>query len=295
MRQRSTTPNRGRDVYRTACPQLLSMFFDSRQLLIVAACSCLACGGERPPLAPTLPALEFSLGGLVRDTAFRRLADVKVEVIEGPRAGVSATTNALGRYELPGVFSDAIIVHASKDGYVSIRKSYRTTYSGRQDLSFDMEPSTPSVNIAGNYTMTLSADTTCSGLPSALRTRTYAAVIVPVSSQGSPPNLYQSTLTGAAFAPSIFENHFSIGVAGSFASFDTDFDGIGIAEKLGDSVYLAFLGQADLAAMGSELAGPFRGWLEYCDGYDAGGRYYRCAVNPVICSSDNHRVTLVRR
>ena len=81
----------------------------------MAACSCTASESDRP-LEPTPPpAVEFSLFGSAVDTAFRPLADVRVEVIEGPRAGVSAAKDSSGRYELPGVSSDAIVVHASKD------------------------------------------------------------------------------------------------------------------------------------------------------------------------------------
>jgi len=54
----------------------------------------------------------------------RPLSNVRIEVIDGSRAGDSATTDAIGRYELAGPFSGAITVRASKDGYVSVTRSH---------------------------------------------------------------------------------------------------------------------------------------------------------------------------
>ena len=69
------------------------------------------CGSKRSPTGPVV-----SLVGWVNDTADRPLANVRVEVVDGLSAGVFATTNTVGHYELPGV-SEPFTVRATKDGY----------------------------------------------------------------------------------------------------------------------------------------------------------------------------------
>lgn len=145
-------------------------------------------------------------------------------------------------YALPGGFSGTITVRASKDGYISVTKSYQTAYPGWQDLSFSLELSTPSVNIAGNYTLTLTADNACTELPEPARSRTYAAAIVP-----SPtlPNQYEAVLSGATFYPSALNDRLGIGVAGSFANIQVGIwwdSGVGIAEELAPSTFVSIAG-----------------------------------------------------
>jgi hypothetical protein len=79
-------------------------------------------GCDRGPTGPTLPiraatppptstpasTFEISLSGPVADNLGRPLADARVEVIDGPRRGVFAITDASGDYALPGVFRDPL-------------------------------------------------------------------------------------------------------------------------------------------------------------------------------------------
>ena len=60
--------------------------------------TCLGCGDSKSPVqaTPVLPAPApgpVLVAGQVNDTALRPLADVRVEVVDGPSAGVFATTN----------------------------------------------------------------------------------------------------------------------------------------------------------------------------------------------------------
>lgn len=263
-----------------------------RHVLALATIFLLGCGDGTSPVPPTAPTLEFSLSGGVVDTAFRPVADARVEVVDGPRAGVFALTDASGRYALPGVFSDTITVRASKDEYISVTKTYQTAFPGRQDLSFSMELSAPSVNIAGDYTLTLTADSACSELPAVARSRTYAAAIVP-----SPtlPHQYEAVLSGATFYPSALNDRLGIGVAGSFAHILVGIwwdSGVGIAEELAPSTYVAIAGGAAASVGGSSISGALAGWFEYCAGPGLGPGLYRCGVAPVTCRSSNHRLTL---
>lgn len=260
------------------------------------AIMCLGCGEATLPVQPTSlqPVREFSLWGLVHDTAFQPIAEARVEVVEGPRTGVVATTDISGRYALPGVFLDTIAVRASKDGYIAVTKTYQTAYPGPQALSFSMELIAPSVNIAGEYTVMLTADSTCTELPDPARMRTYTATIAPLSGSTSP-NLYQAILSGATFYPSTLNDRFVIGVAGNVARFAIDFDGIGIAEELTPSTYVSISGAGNATVGGPRISVSLDGQFEYCAGPGVGPGFYRCAVTAVQCRSTNHRLTLTRR
>lgn len=83
-----------------------------------------------PP--PPSPPFEFSVSGRVHDTAWRLIADVRIEIVDGPGIGRFAVTDALGHYALPGMFSGTIAVRASKDGYVSVTTTFQPPGSGRR-------------------------------------------------------------------------------------------------------------------------------------------------------------------
>jgi hypothetical protein len=232
---------------------------------------------------------------MVQDTAVRPVADARIEVVEGARAGVSTTTDASGRYTLPGVFVGALALRASKDGYVTVTKPYETARQGQQALSFVMDLAVPSVNIGGEYSATFTADNSCTELPDSLRRRTYTATIESGPGYASKHH-YRATLGGATFYPSPLNNTFFIGVAGDFAHVEIDFDGIGIAEELTPSTYVSIVGLGHTTIGGPQISVSLDGWFEYCTAAAATGRgFYSCADVPVTCRSTNHRLTLVRR
>jgi hypothetical protein len=103
------------------------------------------------------------------------------------------------------------------------------------------------------------------------------------------------TLNGASFLPSIFGDRMVMGVAGNVARFDTDFDGIGLAEELPDATYLAFAGQANLVIEGTHISGPFDGVLGVLSWPGVRPAVYSCQVQTMSCQSSNHRVLLVRQ
>src|SRR5262245_21335398 len=79
------------------------------------------CGSGQMPVQPTPAATTtqgaFSLSGDVYDIAGRPLGGAKVEATSGPRSGVAATTDDTGRFSMPGTFTGAIAVTASKEGF----------------------------------------------------------------------------------------------------------------------------------------------------------------------------------
>src|SRR5262249_35268841 len=159
-----------------------------------------------------------------------------------PRAGTAATTDESGRFSMPGTFTGNITLTASKDGYQRETRPVQPRgippASGNPgsewSLAFHLEPLGPSANIAGMYTLTLTAASACTELPNEARTRTYTATIVP----GGRSSFFLARLSDARFlpwvpcppgpvSPSCAYNQFGIGLAGDYASI-----GGGIVEQL---------------------------------------------------------------
>ena len=269
--------------------------------------TCLGCGDSKSPVqaTPVLPAPApgpVSVVGQVNDTALRPLADVRVEVVDGPSAGVFATTNTVGHYELPGV-SEPFTVRATKEGYAPFTTTRSTGYSPLS-IYIVLALSTPSVNIAGDYTLTLTADTACSGLPDAARSRTYT---VSMTSMPNTPENYRAVLGGATFLSSE-AGQFDVDVAGTYAHFrfgDPWDDGDGakragsyIVEEVAPSTYLGIAGSAGLTANGgTTISGSFSGTVQYCvNPNPAAIGNYQCPVGQiVVCNSTNHQMLFVRR
>jgi hypothetical protein len=218
-------------------------------------------------------------------------------VVDGPSAGVFATTNTAGHYELNG--STPFTVRATKDGYAPFTATRSTGYSPLS-IWIVLALSTPSENLAGDYTLTLTADTACSGLPDAARSRTYT---VSMTSRPNTPDNYRAVLGGATFLSSA-AGQFDVDVAGTYAHFrfgDPWDDGDGakregsyIIEEVAPSTYLGITGSAGLTVNGgTTMSGSFSGEVQYCvHPNPAAIGNYQC---PVDCYSTNHRMLLVRR
>jgi hypothetical protein len=215
-----------------------------------------------------------------------------VEVVDGPSSGVFATTNTAGHYELPGV-SEPFTVRVTKDGYAPFTTTRSMGYSPLS-IYIVLALSTPSVNIAGDYTLTLTADTACSGLPDAARSRSYT---VSMTSIPNTPDNYRAVLGGATFFSSE-AGQFFVDVAGTYAHFrfgDWYEDGSIIVEEVPPSTYLSITGSAGLTVNGgTTISGSFSGGVEYCVNPHIVD--YKCPVGqPVVCNSTNQRMLLVRR
>jgi hypothetical protein len=255
---------------------------------------CVGCAAESPMAPSAQPAQEFSLFGSVQDTAFRPIAGVAVGVLDGPAPGVSAVTDSTGRFALPGVFTGAITVRASKAEYIPVTKTYQTSHPGPQALYFALESIRPAASIAGGYTLTLRADDACTNLPEATRTRTYAATITP---RATAATTYEVVLTNTGFGSSLHSGRFYAGVAGHSARFlmDPD-DGFAIVERLDPLQSLAIYGVADGDIDGTRISGPLSGSFDFCSNLGlAPVDSFRCNAPPVTCQSSNHRLVLIRR
>ena len=157
-----------------------------------------SCGDNRPvsPAAPTPTAVGPSgpvptppsgelIKGAVYDTAFRPIVGALVEVMDGPTAGLSTTTDGTGGFSLTGTFDETTRFRASKEGHVTATGTLRPSCAAcnpHRWIFFYLESPIPPTNIAGDYTLTFIADAACASLPNEMRTRTYAANISPASS-----------------------------------------------------------------------------------------------------------------
>src|SRR6187200_2573592 len=99
--------------------------------LVVAACGSHGSGAPAAtaptPTAPTPPTPSSTgIRGSVSDTAFRHLDGARVEVVDGPEAGMSTTADANGSFSFSGTFDDTTRFRATKDGHLAATQVSRT-------------------------------------------------------------------------------------------------------------------------------------------------------------------------
>ena len=265
----------------------------------------LGCGDGQSPVQPT-PSFPmrtpqvFSLSGSVRDTASRPLGGARVEVMAGSSAGMVTITDDKGRFWMPGTFTGTVTITASKDGYLPETTIVPPALSPDRplpagevpgwDTSFSLQPHGPSANIAGEYTLTLTADSACTNLPDEARHRTYTATIVP----GYRSTTFLGRLGDARIVSSLFNPYFEIGIAGNYASIS-----VRIVERLGATTYLAIEGGVAALFGPSGITAPFNSYFLHCPREPAwtSGEYWSCGadVQGVECNSPNHQLALTRR
>ena len=282
-----------------------------KRVFVVAILSAsLGCGGDSLPSAPSAvpgPAATQTVAlrplyGYVADTAFRVVGGARIEVVSGQHAGLVSTSDAAGRFEFDQPVASPAIVRATKDGYAVGTNTSILTSDGRAYVGFALASLSPSVAIAGSYTLTISADRACTGLPDDVRTRTYSATIAPSGGAAVPANTqFTGTVTGGQFAP--HANLFFVGVFGNYVVISTEGEGPSIAEDLGSHRYVAFSGAANVSVPAdgvSAIAVPFAGIIEYCGMSSPIGPYYDCRAERMPaerheCRSTAHQLTLTRR
>jgi hypothetical protein len=202
-----------------------------------------------------------------------------VEVIDGPRAGLSAIADSTGEFTFAERFEDLTLFRATHEGHIAATVSWKSGLPNRQWLGFMLGVIAPPVSIAGDYTLTFIAEGVCAtSLPPDLRTRTYAATITDMS----PPSLAGTRFTivasGAEFEAPF--NWFSVGVAGDYLAFWLGDEHL--KEKLGENRYLELSGSA--AAVTTSDASTITA------SFDGTYRYAAAA-----CASRNHQLILTRR
>ena len=170
--------------------------------------------------------------GYVDDTAFRPIAGVSIEIVNGPQAGTMTTSDASGRFSYDGTFAFPVALRASKDGYTTSTRTTLRPTDGHAYAGFSLASVTPPVAVAGNYTLTISADPACTALPEDVRTRTYQAAVSANTYGGNTPGTsFNGVVTGAQFAPNA--NRFFVGVFGDYVNASTIGEGPSIIEQVG--------------------------------------------------------------
>jgi hypothetical protein len=254
---------------------------------VVAACdrtNTPPLGPSRPPADNPPPPVAAGPGirGTVHDTAFRRLADATVEIVNGPHAGTSVRTSASGEFTLPGSFEPSTLFRASAEGYLPATMQHPHGY-----IDYYLERSMAPVQIRGDYNMTFLSDPACADMPDYLRERTYRASVTPGSLDRIPPGLiFDLKLEGVE----PLDNP-SIGVAGNAVGFRLFNDGYPfIVERVSPSLYVTITGWAEVEPWPVDSRGfsvAFDGWIEAHAGPPSSpGRTYG------RCKSISHRLEM---
>ena len=202
-------------------------------LLLIAA-GFAGCSGSEDAYTPTAPSptgsiaqavplqhFRLQLRGFVTDTAYRPVAGARVEVVDGPSAGVAAVSDADGQFVLSGQFSAATQFLASKEGHESRTQPWSCSVAvcpgavnAQPWLGFYLTVHEPTVNIAGDYHLTFIADSACTDLPEAARSRSYRATVTarPADGRSTLPG-FDLKADGAEFIGTL--HGFPIGAAGT--------------------------------------------------------------------------------
>ena len=149
-------------------------------------------GANRPVMV--IPDGTFRLSGTITD-AGSPVADARLEVASGTGRGLATTSDSSGQYKLYGVAGDTVI-RISKSGYRTLDHRIAVTTHQRLDLQLPLAGTLP--NVAGSYTLTVTASGSCSMLSDDVKRRSYTAV---VTQNGGAVEV---TLSGANFL--VFSN-----------------------------------------------------------------------------------------
>ncbi len=133
--------------------------------LVVAACDQGPSTGPTPPTTgqppvtppvPPPPPAGIQLAGTVSDAAWRRLPGARVEVVDGPQAGLSTTANANGEFRLTGAFDETTQFRATKDGHgpaTGALPPICPRCNPNWWLHFSLEALAPHADLSGNYAL----------------------------------------------------------------------------------------------------------------------------------------------
>ena len=176
--------------------------------------------------------------GQVTDTAFRRLAGARVEILNGPAAGTAVVSDALDDVVIIGEFSGVLAFKATKAGFLPA-----TTELNIQGLC---ERCTPRFYLAlesvdpivtfepGTYTLTFTADPACTSLPVEARRRTYVATVS--RADGPYTGSYGVRVPGVGLKG--FHNAFLLGISGTYLATE-DYAAPTFFERMTANTYVA--------------------------------------------------------
>jgi Carboxypeptidase regulatory-like domain len=287
-----------------------------RTMSLVVLMMALGCG-PRPtstPMAPSPsptpvpppspPPAHLVLNGYVYDTAFRPVGGATVRLLDGAQAGTSAQSNETGRFSFTGIFADPTTMGVSKDGYAAASGTAKSNNSpsGAIWAFVVLDELARPVDIAGDYSLTIVVDSACTGIPSEVRTRTYAASIRPTPDSHTQPGT-SLTLTVDSGSVRPDRSSFAIGVAGDEVAFSIyNGEDFGLVEKIATGTFLAIGGTARVSigtGPVTTISTPFSGDVDYCVFQSDTGWTYQCNSGPRAayehCEATHHQLTMSRR
>jgi Carboxypeptidase regulatory-like domain len=280
-----------------------------------------SCGGDSPlaaPTSPTQPPLPVTprptpppapprVNGDVYDTASRRVAGATVEILDGPQAGASATTDDAGRFLFMGSFDDTVRFRVSKPGHVSKTQTSRVPCELCQRyIGFQLELELAPIDVSGRYTLSFTADSAaCAGIPAIARSRSYNAT---VARHPTVPWVFDVSISDLSVLHGYEWEGMSISVAGNYVTmFVGNLHGSsGLIEQVSPDAYVGFDGEsgASVETSFSTVSMPFDGVIQYCQlptgspSPTSSGTYSCLPTQPsatVRCTSKQHTFHLSRR
>ena len=234
--------------------------------------------------------------GFVLDTAMRPLVGARVEVLDGVSSGTMAVVGSDGYAYLTGFFDTATRFRVTKDGYETLTQTWNCSVPNCQNnaqpwLGFYVRPLAPPVDLAGDYTLTITAASTCSALPVESRSRSYPVTLTARTREGTADVVGFNAQLHSNEVPELFRR-FGVGVAGDYASIilrSGHGDEPGLVEFLGSDRSVRFIGSAagTVSRAGTTpITFAFDGSIEHGFGQ---------TVASSQCDSRDHRLVLARR
>jgi hypothetical protein len=281
------------------CEAIMAKRRVSLTAILLALTTVLAGCGGRSPAAPsaglsgdsTPGQTATQIRGIVSDSVFLPVANARIEILDGPDTGKTTTTDASGAFSLTAVADDMTRLRARKEGYgegITMRALHPDAPPGWVWIA--LATVTPPARIAGRYTVTLVADSACTNIPTALRTRTYDATIAENSDPRQPAGTsFSATINGVPIVPG--RGAFAVGVAGDVIAFLLGDHGPYFAEQVSSDRYIAFEGRAVLNwTSAASHSTSFQGWATYGDT----ARLSSPAASEV-CASTNHQLIVTKQ
>jgi len=292
-----------------------------RAILALALAGVAACSGPKLPvqpspspstapqparssdLTPPIPAepiTSFTVWGSVRDTFFNGLADVPVEIIDGPMSGTVVRTGPSGQFKFPDPFPEEATLRATKDGYVTAtarapRPTTRTVGGPQTLVTIELPSPEPSLDISGNYTFTVGNEPACDVIPEPLRVRTYDVSLVRFTNPYSFRMNFSDPNVLDAWGPAI-----EIRLKGSEMQMVIGDWNAGLIEDF-ESGWVTFFGYATATMTPAGVSGAFLqggSGYTYCPGprpnKGTNVTTWYCAA-PQYCGSKPIRYSLTRR
>lgn len=239
-----------------------------------------------------VPVGTYRLRGIIGESgSARTLYRARVEVIAGIGQGLAVTATSNG-YSLHGVAGDIELL-VSADGYQEVRTRVQVTK--HDNLSLYLIPTGPRANVAGTYTLSVTAAPECRGvLPPEAAMRTYRAIVAPAGSDNLSVVLENARFfversrtfnrfggfpnpNGASFHLSGPDNYY-------YSSYGPD-----VVEQISDTTLFTMSGFAVTVASAGGFAGTLAGLLEVVQG-TVPGRLQKIAS----CRSTAHQFVLTR-